>query len=399
MSNTPLQTLSDIKIIAFTHFLMGPAGVQYLADLGADVIKIESLEGAAERHAAPADLYLNGETLLCLVAQRNIRSIALDLKSTEGAEIARRLIEKADVLVVNFRAGVMDRLGLGYEHLREINPQLVYVACSGYGEKSLYRDLPGQDLLIQSRSGMAFVTGTKDSPPTPVGAAIVDQHGAALVALGTLAALRERDRAGKGQKIEVTLMQAALDLQQENICFHLNGHKFDRAPRNMATDIYSAPYGIFETKDSYITISICPVAKLQQVMDLRELEPYKDPALSYKERKKINEILAREFLKRTTQEWLDLLLAENIWCAPVLNYDEVFADPAVAALNPVIEIQHPQAGRVKLLRHPISYEAGTIVVNRPPPMLGEHTIEILQQYGYSTEEIIELQKKNVIRNT
>ena len=189
----PLAVLSGVRVLSFTQFLLGPSGVQFIADLGADVIKIEPPGGTLwERNWAGSDLYLNGVSAFFLSTHRNQRSLTLDLKHPDGLAVARRLVEGADVLVQNFRPGVMARLGLGWETVRAWNPRLVYVSASGYGETSPYRDRPGQDLLLQALSGLASISGRAGQPPTPVGTAVVDQHGATLLAMGVLAALLER---------------------------------------------------------------------------------------------------------------------------------------------------------------------------------------------------------------
>lgn len=386
-SSSPLRTLQGVKIVAFTQFLMGPAGVQYLADLGADVIKVEPPGGAWERHWAGGDLYLNGESAFYLLSHRNTRNITINLKHPSGQAAARRLIEQADVLVQNFRPGVMERLGLGYEQAKELNPRLVYVACSGYGESSPYRDLPGQDLIIQALTGLANATGHADGPPVPVGGPVVDQHGAALVAMGTLAALMERERTGSGQMLEVTMVQAALDLQQENLIYHLNGFPVSRGERPLASGFHPAPYGVYKTRDGYVVLSMSPIARLNAVLQLEALRPFEDPARRFSDRGEICRILAPVLETRTTQEWRDLFRPHDVWCAPINTYDDVFADPAVQYLDPVMEVEHPRAGRVKLLKHPVRYGAGEPEIRRVPPLLGEQTDEILREHGYTDAEI------------
>src|SRR2546425_2536200 len=229
MTEAQLALLSDIRILSFTQGLLGPAAVQHLADMGASVIKIEPPgTGAFERSWAGADTFRNGVSVFFLLANRNQRSLTLNLKHAEGLAIARRLVERADVLVENFRPGVMDRLGLGYQDVRAINPRIIYASASGFGQQSPFRDLPGQDLIIQAMSGLAAATGRAGEPPTPVGAAVVDQHGASLLAMGILAALIQRGQAGEGQRVEVTMLEAAFDLQLEPLVYFMNGGKVQR---------------------------------------------------------------------------------------------------------------------------------------------------------------------------
>jgi crotonobetainyl-CoA:carnitine CoA-transferase CaiB-like acyl-CoA transferase len=383
-----VNALSGIKILSLTQFLLGPAGVQYLADLGADVIKVEPPWGAWERTWSGGDHFLNGISPFFLLAHRNVRSITLDLKRPEAQEVAGRLAGDADVLVQNFRPGVIDRFGLDYETLRHINPGLVYASVSGYGEESPERALPGQDLLIQAMAGLMASTGWMDDPPTPAGAAVVDQHGAALLAMGVLAALLHRERTGEGQKIEVTMVQAALDLQLEPATYYLNGAPLARPRHTIADTFHAAPYGVYHTADGYLALSMTPVSALSEALGgVPALAPFEAPALATSKREEIAEILIPILQSRTTGEWIAALRERGIWCAPVNDYDQVFAEPAVRYLDPVLEIDHPEAGRVRLLKHPVRYGAGEPVVNHLPPGIGEHTEEVLQEAGYSPADI------------
>jgi len=396
-AGTPLSVLQGVRILSFTQFLLGPAGVQYLADLGADVIKIEPPGGKLfERNWAGCDFFLNGVSVFFLCAHRNQRSLTLDLKHPDGLAVAKRLVTGADVLVQNFRPGVMARLGLSYEEVALLNPRLIYVSASGYGEASTYRDRPGQDLLIQAMSGLASISGRAGDPPTAVGAPAVDQHGAALLAMGVLAALFDRERTGRGQKIEVIMLRAALDLQLEVVTYYLNGARMQRSPTSLASMIHPGPYGIYQTKDGYLALSMSPLPVLQEALQLPELQPLATERFNYPAREQIARILEPVIRTRTTAEWVEYLVPRGIWAAPVLDYDGTFADPAVREADVVEEVEHPAAGRVRLLRFPLEFSSGRAGCRRLPPMPGEHVEEILRELGYDEAEVRRLREQGVV---
>jgi crotonobetainyl-CoA:carnitine CoA-transferase CaiB-like acyl-CoA transferase len=396
-ADTPLALLQGVRILSFTQFLLGPAGVQYLADMGADVIKIEPPGGKLfERTWAGCDQFLNGVSAFFLCAHRNQRSLTLDLKRPDGVAIAKRLIAEADVLVQNFRPGVMARLGLSYEDVAPLNPRLIYVSGSGYGEGSVYRDRPGQDLLIQAMSGLASISGRAGQPPTAVGGPVVDQHGAALLAMGVLAALFDRSRTGRGQKIEVTMLRAALDLQLEVLMYHLNGARMQKSATSLASMIHPGPYGIYETKDGWLALSMSPLPVLQDALQLPELAPLAQSRFNHAARERVARVLEPAMRTRTTAEWVEYLVPKGIWAAPIRDYDEVFADPAVAEGDVTEDVDHPVAGRIRLLRFPLEFSSGRAAVRRLPPASGEHTAEILREHGYDETEVVRLTEQGVV---
>jgi crotonobetainyl-CoA:carnitine CoA-transferase CaiB-like acyl-CoA transferase len=394
----PLELLSGIRIVAFTQFLLGPAAAQYLADMGADVIKVEEpTAGPHERRWAGAESFVNGVSSFFMLAHRNVRSIGIDLKSEDGREIARRLCLDADVVLVNFRPGVMERLGLEYEELSRENPGLIYACASGYGSDSPHRSLPGQDLLLQATSGLAGVTGPSTGPPVAAGAAVVDQHAASLLAMGILGALHARGKSGQGQRLEVTMVEAALDLQSEPLVYHMNGATVQRPSVPLASSFHEAPYGFYPVQDGHVVLSLSPMKLISEVLgDPEALQPFLSPSAAFEHREEIYEALSPLLTAFTKSELLERFRERGIWCAPVNSYDEALADEAVAYLEPVQELDHPTAGNVKVLRHPIRFGSGQAGVRRMPPELGEHTDEVLQEVGYQKDEISMLRESGAV---
>jgi crotonobetainyl-CoA:carnitine CoA-transferase CaiB-like acyl-CoA transferase len=398
MTEKPLGILSGIKVLSFTQFLFGPAAVQYLSDLGADVVKIESPgSGAFERTWAGGDAFVNGISVFYLLANRNIRSLTLNLKAEEGKAIAQRLISGADVLVQNFRPGVMERFGLSYEEVKEINPRIIYASASGYGESSPYRHLPGQDLLVQAVSGLMALNGRATDMPTPMGAAVVDQHSAALLAMGILAALFHRERTGEGQRVEVPMVRGALDLQMEPLVYFMNGGRVERSEEPLGSAFHQAPYGVYETTDGYIALSLSPIRAVREALGgAPELAAYEDPSLAMEKREEIRSAIAPRVAALSTSEALEVLQSHGVWCARVNDHEEMLSDPMVRFLDPVLEVDHPEAGLIRLLKHPVSYGAGEPVLRRLPPAVGENSEEILEELGYGAAEIGRFRSAGVI---
>lgn len=391
------EALQGIRILSLTQFLLGPSGVQYLSDLGAEVVKVEPVAGAFERHWAGGNLRVNGESMFYMLGNRNARSVALDLKSREGQRVALALAREADVVVQNFRPGVADRLGLGYEAVRAINSKAIYVSASGYGEKGPYRDLPGQDLLLQAMTGLAACTGTTETAPTPVGTAAVDQHGAAILAMGVLAALIRRERAGEGEHVEVIMARAALDLQLESMSYQLNGYPIERSAAGLGSGYHQAPYGIYETAEGYIAISMSPLAGLAKALHNSELDAFRDPADVWTHKKEIANVLRSEMRSRTAREWERVLREHGVWAQRVNSCGEAVEDQAILSLNPFEICSNERVGEVTFLRSPLRFSGQDSETRHFPASLGQHTEEVLRELGYSNERIAELAAGGFIR--
>lgn len=388
--------LEGIKVLSFTHFLQGPSAVQMLADVGADVIKIEPPKGAFERGWAGFDAFQEGVSIFFLLGNRNQRAIQLNLRNEQACEVVRRLIADADVLVENYRPGVLAKLGFGYEDAKKINPRLVYCSCTGYGSTGPYQKRPGQDLLLQAMSGMAMLSGDGESAPTPVGSAVVDQHAAVLAAFGILAALQQRQRTGKGCMVESNLLNAALDLQIEPFTYYLNkGPLWKRSSPAMGSRFHPAPYGVYKTADGWIAISLTTTEKLAAAFDSSELAALDHPKDPVRNRDRVHQLVAQALLARTTEAAMRAFDQHDIWYAPVNDYEQVEADPQVAHNGVVMNVDHPQAGPVRLMSHPVRYDGKVPALRRMPPALGEHTREVLAEAGYSPERIEELLAEGV----
>lgn len=378
--------LSNVRVLSFSHFLQGPSASQLLGDLGADVLKIEPPTGAFERSWSGPDAYLSDVSVFFLLGNRNVKSLAFDLKSPDCAEVLNDLIASADVLIESFRPGTMDRLGLGYERVAQINPRLVYCSLSGYGSSGPYVDRPGQDLLLQAMSGLVGATGRSDQPPTPVGACVVDQHGAVLAAFGILAALYARESTGKGMKVESNLLNAALDLQIEPLGYYLNGFENERSSLGVSSMYYKAPYGVFATADGYLCLSLNSSAVLRTVFDDKWFETVPENE-SYARRDEVNKRISEHMQRCTTAHWEARFIEHRVWFAPVNSYADVVKDPQVQYNQSFSEFEHPDAGRVRLLGHPITYDGRRPGIRHVPPGLGADTHDVLASLGYNDERI------------
>lgn len=388
MSTLPLQ---DTRVVSFNHYMAGPLGMQLLADMGADVIAVEPIGGAWHRQWGGYNRKVDGQSVLFLAANRNKRSLALNLKVPEGIAVAKRLLATADVMAENFRPGVMAKLGLGYEDLRKVNPKLIYASVSGYGQDGPYTARPGQDLLIQALSGLATITGNSDDKARAVGVSVADHHGATLLAMGILGALVARGRSGVGSRVDVDLLSAALDLQTESFVCYLNGSDpgGTNPPPHIAGWYYSAPYGIYPTRDGHIAFSLSPIESLAGPLELPALGAL-TPADAFGRRAEIASMIAAAVGRRCTAEWLNILAATDIWHAPVNNYRAVISDPQVRHNGSFVTAAGATGSPITVLKHPVRYDGEAPTMRLPPQPLGAQTKEILGEIGYSSREIGEL---------
>lgn len=392
-----MDLLAGLRVVSFNHFLAGPIAAQVLGDLGADVIAVEPTEGAFQRNWAVANHFVAGQSVNLIATGRNKRSLAVDMKSEDGRKLVSRLLKNADVVMENFRAGTMARLGFGYEQIKAYNPRVVYAAATGFGSDGPYRDRPGQDLLLQAMSGLAARTGRADGPPTPVGSVIVDQHAAMVYTTAILAALFSRERTGKGRLVEVNLLQAALDLQGESLTAWMNGARAatSRAPSGIAAWFSAGPYGIHPTADGFLALSMSPPSALSKPLDIPALAEFSDKE-SFSRREEITRLVAERLAKHPTRELLPMLEKHQIWHAVVEDYDDLPKNPQLKHLGAFIAETSAEGAPITLIAHPARYDGESPRIRLVPQKLGAQTRAIMGELGYSAGEIDELAAHGVV---
>jgi crotonobetainyl-CoA:carnitine CoA-transferase CaiB-like acyl-CoA transferase len=396
-----LDLLKGIRVVSFNHFLLGPMGIQALGDLGADVIAVETPEGAWQRHWSSGDIWHDGQSTLHLCANRNKRSVALDLKLPQGRELALRFIDTADVVAENFRPGVMDKLGLGWETLKARRPGLIYAAASGYGPDGPYAGRPGQDLLAQALFGLAHITGQAATGPRAAGVSVVDHHGAALLAMGILAAVVRRQRTGQGCRVDASLMQAALDLQMESLVAWANAPArppVTQAHAHVSGWYYAAPYGVYATADGHLAVSLSPLKAVGEALGEPRLAAYSDKD-AWTRQDEITRLIADRLRTAPTAEWRARMEPLQIWHAPVQGYAEIAQDPQVQHMRSLLTVpgRGPAGAPLTLVNHPVLYDGESAQVSLPPQPLGAQTREVLAEIGLADAEIAALAEAGVVK--
>jgi crotonobetainyl-CoA:carnitine CoA-transferase CaiB-like acyl-CoA transferase len=382
------SALGDVTILDFSHLLQGPFATQLLADMGANVIKVERPgKGDLFRSLTFNNKWVGGtESPNFLAWNRNKRSLAIDLKSPEAKTILYRIAETADVVIQNFRPGVMQRLGFGYDDFRQINPRIIYASASGYGEEGPYVDRPGQDMLIQGLTGLAAATGRGDGPPVPVGSGFSDQVGAMNLVYGILTALHWRHRSGVGQEVKVDLLSGMLAHQGQEMLMAMNfGQNLQRPKSGIGHPGMDAPFGVYPTTDGYVTIAMSPFRTLVEVLGAPHLLAFDDPASLFEQRDEIWAKLADETRKWITADLMRAMLARDIWCGEIKTHLEAEGDPQVRHMGMITSYEHPTAGTVKVVAPAVKMSATPATISRPAPLVGEHTREILAEYGFESE--------------
>ncbi|MBX9471487.1 CaiB/BaiF CoA transferase family protein [Microcella sp.] len=380
--------LEGILILDFSQFLAGPMAAMRLGDLGARVIKIERPQGGdIGRSLAFAGVVEDGDTLSFHITNRNKESFAANLKDTDDLAEVRELIAHADVIIQNFRPGIMERLGLGYDDVRAINPGIVYASVSGYGASGPLKDRPGQDLLAQSISGLPWLNGSSDDPPIPVGIAIADIVTSIHTAHGVTAALLRRERTGVGGRVETSLLESMLDLQFELLSAHLTDPSVTvkRGTRNTAHAFLQAPYGTYPTADGYLALAMTSVPDLGRLIGLDSLAQYIDPETWWTEQTAITRALADRLATRSTDHWLSILDEADVWCAPVLTLPQLVEHEGFAALN-MMQAVHRQAAdgsgdvEIQTTRAPVRFDGAPLTHEKGAPRIGEHNDSIRREF-------------------
>ena len=392
--------LDGIRVLDLTRVLAGPYCTMFLGDLGAEVVKVEQ-PGVGDDTRGWGPPFAGGESAYFLCVNRNKKSITVDLKTDDGVDLIRRLAASTDVLIENFRPGTMEHLGLGDENLRSVNSKLIYASLSGFGADGPMSDVPGYDLIVQAWGGLMSITGAPDGEPTKVGVAIIDLVAGLMLGKSIAAALFAREKLGMGQRIDTSLLEAEVACLINAGSNYLVAGKVPGRWGNAHPTI--VPYQSFQTADSYLVIGVASegiwrrfcqaIGKTEMADDAR----FAKNANRVENRAALIAMLTEMFRSRDNETWLRILNAAEVPCAPIQTIDQVFAAPQVRHRDMLVEVEHPTAGSVRMAGIPVKFSATPASIRLPPPLLGEHTDEILSSWlGMNDGEIEELKRKNVV---
>jgi CoA:oxalate CoA-transferase len=375
--------LEGLLVLDLAQFLSGPSAALRLGDLGARVIKVERPGGGDIcRTLYLTDTDVGGDSTLFHAINRNKESLAIDLKNADDLAALKALIARADVLIQNFRPGVIERLGLGYEAVKALNPRLVYSGVSGYGEDGPWVNLPGQDLLAQSLSGVTWLNGHEGDGPVPLGLSIADMLAGHVLTEGILAALVRRGISGEGAQVQTSLLEALIDLQFELLTTHLNdGHRMPaRAEFRNANAYLAAPYGIYPTRDGYLALAMMPLTQLAHTLPLPALAHY-SAAEAFTQRDAIKRLIAATLAQHNTTHWLERLRPVDVWCAEVLDWPRLLQSPAFHRLDMLQTVQRGDGTPVRTTRGPVRINGIRAQSARGAPLVGEHSAAIRAEFG------------------
>jgi crotonobetainyl-CoA:carnitine CoA-transferase CaiB-like acyl-CoA transferase len=386
--------LSHLRVLDLSRVRAGPTCVKFFGDFGADVIKIERTDGEGDpmgdnRNSSD---YVN--------AQRNKRGITLDLKRPEGVAVLKKLVETADILVENFRPDVKTKLGIDYESLSAVNPRLIYTSISAFGETGPYRTRPGFDLIAQGMGGLMWLTGYEDRGPLRVGISPADLCAGIFAAMGTLIALAERERSGKGQWVQTNLLSSQIMMLDYQAMSWLMDKRIPQQRGNDHPQI--VPTGVYQSSDGYFTLSTVgneSYRRLCQTIGAPELadDPrFIDAVLRERNRDALNAAIDQATKQKSSSDWVEILNAAGVPAGPIYKLDEMFEDPQVIETGIVQPIQHPELGEVNILGQPITLSRTPAQFRQAPPALGQHTREVLAEAGYSASQIEEFKAQGIV---
>jgi crotonobetainyl-CoA:carnitine CoA-transferase CaiB-like acyl-CoA transferase len=399
MTTTP-GVLAGYRVLDCSIAMAGPFAAQRLGDLGADVVKVEPVAGEWQRHAPAGGATGNRINVSFLSLNRNKRSLAVNLKDPEGQQVLRRLVASADVFLQNYRPGVAARLGVDYESLRAINPSIVYVSISGYGEDGPYAQRPGQDLLLQGMSGAMLSSGRAGEAPRAAGQYLVDAVTASTAFEGVLAALLHRERTGEGQLVTVNMLDAITTLQMQELSVHtVGGLPQERSAQPHAHVYIRAPYGAFETADGYLVLAFPPLKTLGEIIGDDSFLDMTDEEHGWGHRDEVFAKTAAKLVSRPTREWLDAFAAAGIWAGPVYGYADLVQDPQIRHNGTFVTYDHPTEGTVTVPGFPYRFSATPPRIDRGAPLTGEHTREVLAEIGMPADEVDRLLDAGVVVET